>query len=544
MNESENEIDIGPEAEQVRATPREIIPDINAVNGNHTAPPENTTVIIPIQNSTTSSTMNPINSNSTTLEKNFSKHEDNDTRTERNSTIVKSKYTSTRDSNLEGKVTANLTLTASTQFPTKSPTLVSEATLSPSSAPTPKRIQHQIWIDTDAILFAAIGSTDLANFEVDFFELLERTLASFMKARIGPMLAKMELTVSFLPSSVATANFGLVGNIVSYKSYFEVSTRLELVSEDMEAMIEYNQYVTTSYVQNFFVGDSLRRFLALLDARNIKLTGINSITNLPMASQDKESALPFNGPETPISSENDQEGGKSLKSGLYAAIISLCVVLIAIIVVLFIFKRINKQIGKYDLDVLESDAGSIYSSDEHKIKPAAIQKKRKTERTTESKPVPSSRWSLGRHRFSNDARPKQVASSGLDMARESEHENVDRAHQDDLKDGHNNKIIPVESKTLTCLDGGNLSVDSLSKNYPEFDLFTNFSNTMSNITSPIWSVAGYSYETDEDYHSERQKWRDEVNGVSLPLIGTSRSDDDDNGSQKSYETPSIDLTEL
>jgi hypothetical protein len=392
----------------------------------------------------------------------------------------------------------------------------------PSPSPTEQAQlvpqESTLWLTADPVNLQAVGAVDVSSIREPFFQHVETLMKPYMMKHVGEILKNFKLNIAFLPAKSRSVSVGVTGSQAMKLSYFDVLVDMEISSESANDLNLFQDEQATAAVASFFRGMSVNALITSLNQGGIPIDAILH-AELSMEAHlanmySSELSDPFenirvNDPPDTLKSEtnNDDESDKS--AALYVALVSGGCVLAAVMLAILYNRRRNRRFQiHYPGD---SEEGSLFTnSDASTIKPAAI--------TLRNKSVDDNSVISGMSAMYPQSASKTPGfpliparmQFGPDLAGE---EKEDLEHAMVPVNGNQNYTA---TSALTCLDGAQ-TIDGLSNQYPEFDLYSSMP------ARPAFSIDGitipFSYSVDdEDYQKERKRWHDEADDLALIVI--------------------------
>jgi hypothetical protein len=429
----------------------------------------------------------------------------------------------------------------------------------PTSGPSPSPTEQEVaiaksvpqgstlWLTADPVNLQAVGSVDVNLVRQPFFQHVETLMKPYMMKHVGEILRNFELNIEFLPPKTRSIPVGVTGSQFRTVSFFDVLVKMEISSENVDDLTLFRDEQATAAVTSFFKGMSLGALITSLNQASIRIDTIlhaelsmeEHLANLYPVDEGLQVSDPFekvqgNDPvESAIKPETSKDDKKDKAAALYAALVSGGAVLVAVMLAILYNRRRQRRFKiHYPGD---SEEGSLFTdSDVSTIKPAAITLRDKSgdDNSVLSNMSPLYHQSVTRKPGFPIIPPRMSFDPDLGGEEKEELE-------------HASEFVNTGSSALTCLDGAQ-QVDNLSKNYPEFDMYS----SMPPSPSPAWSADGvtipYSYSVDdEEYQKERKRWHDEADDLALIHIPDQRSVvsnftmDDANDDEESYQENEI-----
>lgn len=346
-------------------------------------------------------------------------------------------------------------------------------------------------VTTKPLTFRASGMVDLASREEDFFAAVQEVLVPYVRANAEA--SGLQLAITFLQSE-SDVETSATGVPILVRSYFDVRMILDVMdSED-----EMTEDSATVLLSSFFSGTSLNRLLLILD-RDYEIS-VGSI--VPVS----KSSIPGANVPVPVVGNDDRKKGtpttptgSSTSMAMVASLMAIVIVIaIAVASVFYTRKRriaLRSSIAEGD----DSGSGSSFSGESatgffkkkstilSRIKPAALQARRKREQVSDSYSVSEdskdtdSNYEMSVNPVSIGIAGARVISDvekGLPQSMQTkahkEEDLVEEAEQRLSKDPH------VASTSLTCLDDKG-PAEHIQYSYPEFEMFSHIPK------SPVWS---------------------------------------------------------
>jgi hypothetical protein len=370
-----------------------------------------------------------------------------------------------------------------------------------------------LWLTADPVNLQAVGAVDVNIIREPFFQHIEKLLKPYLMKHVGEILKEFKLNIEFLPAKTELISLGVTGSQFMTLSYFDVIVDMEISSQDGLSLFQGEQ--ATAAVAAFFRGMSVDALISSLNQASIRIDTIlhaDLSMEAHLANSRQEVSDPFENvrvndpPENiEVGTNNDDESDKS--AALYAALVSGGGVLAAVMLAILYNRRRKRRFRiHYPGDSAE---GSLFTdSDASTIKPAAITLRNKV-RDDHSVLSGMSNMSALYHQ-SASKKPGIL----LDPERAGEEkEELEHINSGEMVAVNGNQNYTATS-ALTCLDGAQ-TIDRLSFQYPEFDLYSSMpaSPTWSGISIPM----SYCVD-DEDYQMERRRWHDEADDLALIVL--------------------------
>lgn len=442
------------------------------------------------------------------------------------------------------------------------PEQVITTTKAPTDSPTASALQslETRSIKSPPLTFRASGTSNLGEFEIQFFEEVERILSPYAASEIGPTLTKFLLSIIFEQDKLDIVSLGLTGENTLYRSVFQVSAEFALEGVEDEVST-FSSDDAAEVLGAVFKGQMLDRLLLGLSNKNIRISNIAEYDPRDEPAQGSSDS-------TPGSSDDDTPSDRSAPTSskdrtnrniLLITLFAGAVVVLALSIAIYLNVRRRKRYYYYGEKVTQasrtSASGPGSTGGDSRGGGSRVQRAALATKSYDSRDFlrRDATMASGLEPMLNDIENRHSYASPSFEEEKFEMEPLDPSPAPLPPSGPE----PVTTATLTALDGSG-SVGQLNEAYPEFDLFVGLKQPLSPQTqydippsspssankqdspmSPYWSVDGaISAPEDEEYVNDRRRWQDEANDIGLVAPDHNSSRDDSSDAYNSSSTES------